>query len=333
MKKCSYCLCKFKGNSNSQKFCSKDCQIKKQKDRKNKPIKTSNCSQCKELYITNSDRKKYCSENCRKKAKARRIAKPLITKKCKFCEGSFGVEGKSRNSVFCSEECRKQRWRYKLVEKKCPVCLSLFTTDKRITTCSRECSIIYFDTRVQLECIICGVSFKVSKSRTERATPTQCCSEKCYRESRRTGKSANCHCDLCGEGFYKAPSLQKKHKNNFCSHECMGKYYSKQGLFAGENSPTYIGSFDRHKKYYGATWHSQRRKARQRDNFTCQTCGITEKNYGQELSIHHKIPFIAFETSEEANELKNLISLCEPCHRIEHSGENHPTKYKDKYNI
>ncbi|WP_106497166.1 HNH endonuclease [Lentibacillus sp. Marseille-P4043] len=72
--------------------------------------------------------------------------------------------------------------------------------------------------------------------------------------------------------------------------------------------------------YYGPNWRSQRKKARIRDNFTCQDCGLTEKEYGKELSVHHIIPFREFKGDwEEANRLSNLVCLCEhPCHRNRH---------------
>ena len=83
------------------------------------------------------------------------------------------------------------------------------------------------------------------------------------------------------------------------------------------------------KKYYGPNWLQQRKRARKRDNYTCQnlSCRITEDEYGQELSVHHKVPFVYFNDYLEANKLDNLISLCEPCHRKEHVGEQHPLKF------
>jgi predicted HNH restriction endonuclease len=137
----------------------------------------------------------------------------------------------------------------------------------------------------------------------------------------------------CGKGFYKAPSLQIKQKYLFCSQECMGKYWEEYRVFAGENNGNYIGSYDKHKKYYGENWRKQRREARKRDNYKCVMCGITEEEYGMELSVHHIIPFVAFDDYREANKLSNLISVCESCHRKIHSGENHPSKFKEKYNL
>lgn len=285
------------------------------------------CEYCQKAYNNGTARQKYCSEKCRINAKATRVAKPTINKECRECKKEFTVEGKSRNAVYCSVDCRKQRWKSRLVEKKCANCYQPFNADKRTLCCSTECKIEYFDTRVELNCIICGKNFKTYKSRIEREASQKCCSEECYRESRRTGKGINCYCDNCGKSFYKAPSLQVKHRNNFCSTECMGTFYSESGLFAGENSPSYIGSFEKHKKYYGSNWLAQRRKTRSRDNYTCQRCGITEDEYGQQLSVHHIVPFVMFKDYKEANLLDNLLSVCEPCHRKIHSGKNHHTKY------
>jgi 5-methylcytosine-specific restriction endonuclease McrA len=89
-------------------------------------------------------------------------------------------------------------------------------------------------------------------------------------------------------------------------------------MFTGENSGTWNGGdID----YYGPNWLHQRRLARKRDQFTCQDCGSTEKDYGKELSVHHIIPFRKFNGDwENANVLNNLICLCEyPCHRKRHS--------------
>ncbi len=98
----------------------------------------------------------------------------------------------------------------------------------------------------------------------------------------------------------------------------MGKYYSESKMFSGENSGTWNGGDI---SYYGPNWLSQRRLARERDQFNCQSCGITEEQYGKELSVHHIIPFRNFKGDwEKANELVNLICLCEyPCHRKRHS--------------
>lgn len=133
-------------------------------------------------------------------------------------------------------------------------------------------------------------------------------------------------CSFCKTTFNKKPSVVKT--LNFCTVECMGIYYSENQLFSGENSGTWSGGKI---TYYGPDWLRQRREARKRDEYACKRCGIHEKEYGQELSVHHIIPFSTFTDYQEANDLANLLSVCEPCHRIIHSGDNHPSKFKHKF--
>jgi len=65
---------------------------------------------------------------------------------------------------------------------------------------------------------------------------------------------------------------------------------------------------------YGDDWSKIRMLIYERDNFTCQECGInmreSMKKFKQALHIHHKVPFL--ETFD--NSLKNLITLCKSCH-------------------
>jgi 5-methylcytosine-specific restriction endonuclease McrA/predicted DNA-binding protein YlxM (UPF0122 family) len=111
---------------------------------------------------------------------------------------------------------------------------------------------------------------------------------------------------------------------SYCSSKC--KNISQSFLHSPINDDLHTGR----KKYYGPNWLHQRAKARARDQYTCQNhkCAITEKEYGKELSVHHITPFVYFRTYKDANHLDNLISLCEPCHRKIHVGENHALKFK-----
>ena len=59
-------------------------------------------------------------------------------------------------------------------------------------------------------------------------------------------------------------------------------------------------------------WRDARWEALQRDNWTCQECG---KDLGAGTAqVHHKRPNRGYESSEEANRLENLKSLCPNCH-------------------
>jgi DEAD/DEAH box helicase domain-containing protein len=64
---------------------------------------------------------------------------------------------------------------------------------------------------------------------------------------------------------------------------------------------------------YGSNWYRQRDMARARDGFRCQLCGEPEGE--KEHHVHHKMPFRIFDSIEQANQLANLITLCNSCHR------------------
>lgn len=64
---------------------------------------------------------------------------------------------------------------------------------------------------------------------------------------------------------------------------------------------------------YGSNWNQQKLAARQRDNFTCQVCGIPERDKAHH--VHHKVPFKFYESFLQANQISNLITLCPNCHK------------------
>ena len=64
---------------------------------------------------------------------------------------------------------------------------------------------------------------------------------------------------------------------------------------------------------YGPGWAKIRERVRARDGFKCRVCGASEN--GRQHDVHHKVPFKAFTSREEANRLENLTTLCSSCHR------------------
>lgn len=95
----------------------------------------------------------------------------------------------------------------------------------------------------------------------------------------------------------------------------IGRRSFREAAPVGEDSPGWKGGYDRN---YGPSWPRQRRKARKRDGYTCQRCGMPQeehkKKQNQKLHVHHIRPFRLFEDSKEANKLQNLITLCISCH-------------------
>ena len=110
-------------------------------------------------------------------------------------------------------------------------------------------------------------------------------------------KENNWYCRHCGESFdkpNKSPYFRVNHEilekivNNipFCSEVCKGN-----GKYAD----------------------SEYDKIYERDNYTCQLCGVTE-SLNTKLIIHHIIPLPYGDSKKE-----NLILLCTKCHRFIHS--------------
>ncbi len=71
------------------------------------------------------------------------------------------------------------------------------------------------------------------------------------------------------------------------------------------------GSWNHSPNDYGPIWKSVRELVLQRDHYACRNCGSTEPGN----HVHHIKPFRTFFSVSEANQLENLITLCERCHR------------------
>lgn len=82
---------------------------------------------------------------------------------------------------------------------------------------------------------------------------------------------------------------------------------------------------DRHG--YGKSWPSQRKKALERDEYTCQKCGhvgVRRSRGRWDVHVHHKVKikeFVDLETGtideEAAHTLENLVTLCDHgCHKV-----------------
>lgn len=76
---------------------------------------------------------------------------------------------------------------------------------------------------------------------------------------------------------------------------------------SGENASSWQGgkSFEP----YGLEFNNElKEQIRQRDSYTCQKCGITEKDLGQKLDVHH------IDYDKTNNKPENLICLCKSDH-------------------
>jgi 5-methylcytosine-specific restriction endonuclease McrA len=77
----------------------------------------------------------------------------------------------------------------------------------------------------------------------------------------------------------------------------------------GENNPKWNGGWV---DYYGCNWEFQRKQRLKIDDYECWLCGKRQPR----LNVHHQIPFTKCDDYIEANDLSNLVTLCDTCHCI-----------------
>lgn len=98
---------------------------------------------------------------------------------------------------------------------------------------------------------------------------------------------------------------------------------NRKGLTDGKNNPNYIDG--RSYTEYPKEFFLKREYIKNRDNFTCQNCGITEEihknKFGYKLDIHH-IDYNKFNCNED-----NLITLCRKCNCTANYNRDFWTKF------
>ncbi len=170
---------------------------------------------------------------------------------------------------------------------------------------------------VTVECEWCGTDLKRQPHRVEQFE-RQFCDMRCqgrWFSEHRSGENSHhwiestVTCDYCGEEFHRPSSDMYDH--NFCDEDCRNKWLSE--VRVGENHPLWEGCSEY--VYYGPNWHQQRKKALERDDYTCQRCGAEPDEIGRNPDVHH-IDRTALVNGdyETANRLDNLICLCRTCH-------------------
>jgi ribosomal protein L37E len=179
-----------------------------------------------------------------------------------------------------------------------------------------------------VSCAHCGITFYSTAQRLKKAGQGhQFCSVLCFKAYRKghsdefpkpppkqpdPNKNIHCTCARCGIQFErKSYNLARKY-GPFCSGTCYGKWRSENLI--GENSPNWKGgiAYERGSSF----WKAQRLKARDRDAFICQDCGVTES--ARAHPVHHIVSVDQFDSMEEAHALSNLKTVCSKCHAVYH---------------
>lgn len=275
---------------------------------------------------------------------------------CEQCGKSFKRHAcltKKSKHLFCGRKC-SGLWfhsHHKKHSVECDYCGKMFERIKSRTDrhaynfCSRECSVSFRTGekhpnwkggQVTVQCAQCGASIKRRLFEVEERSERFFCDVECRGKWQSENYIGENHpgwtqvivsCSFCGKQLSRQP-WQASREHSFCDIQCFGKWQSLYSV--GENNPSWRSG---HPEYYGPNWLKQRRKARRRDSYRCQHCGLTEKRYGMELDVHHIKPFREFnyepgqnENYLDANRLRNLISLCRKCH-LEAENNHFPIQF------
>ena len=219
--------------------------------------------------------------------------------------------------------------------------------------CSRQCQSLWQteNQTVDALCDMCGNSFRRIQS-LYNASIHHFCSVECKRAQEQLHRQRIKRiCEACGKTFLVYPSHVKYHAARFCSNECAGTAIEWPELVCIQCEkpfkviPSRIAkarfcskdcrhAFDSEHKSgaanhnwkggpignYGHNWARQRKRALKRDH-VCRICGISRNLNGRDLSIHHVRPIRDFPNPRKANFLANLITLCEPCHKLVEQGQ------------
>ena len=179
------------------------------------------------------------------------------------------------------------------------------------------------------ECLFCKKQFYKKQTTSKKMwKKAKYCSFKCYAKHRKiTPQPQKCieslkrylkkigakektkfTCEECGKEFIEYYGNRRK-KHIFCSPKCNYLWVSKN--LVGKNSPNYInGNTSKiNKRCHSSWWRKIRKRIYERDNFTCQICGIkcTRKMDGTKIQCHH------LGDSENHND-DNLLTVCLKCH-------------------
>lgn len=265
-----------------KKYCSRKCQSEHARI-------TTTCPKCgKEFWYHKSWPRIYCSRKCSAavNAKANLGIIELPQMFCEICGQEINKKWAGRR--FCSRKCFAEH----LCKTRTGIPRPEIAGEKP-----------HLQKRVNKVCPQCGVSFQVKESHSRRR---RYCSKRCMA----TAGQVQRICEFCGVAFVTKRSLTKGKGGKFCSKHC---HIEHQKTLRGPQTNNWRGG---HPPYYGPNWIEQRDKARKRDNYTCQDCGITESELSRALDVHHIKPFRVFGIKhyKEANHLDNLISYCRECH-------------------
>lgn len=202
---------------------------------------------------------------------------------CRYCGKMFHPW--TRGAKYCGALCRQRYWHEQERGRR--------VEDPKFERPCRQCGkpLRTNDSRKVFCDATCNVAFQNAKRETTKFQPRQC--------------------PVCGEEF--RPMQKRGVGRTYCSVACRSK-----AAYERNRHQKVARHFDwrKRRKWDGNWW-----KALQRDNFTCQLCGL--KTYPSQwtgkkrLVVHHLDG--TGEHREKNHKMDNLRTLCASCHKLFHS--------------
>lgn len=278
------------------------------KEKKGNYIECKNCGKNfyrNESYIRRNKKGFFCSTACwyeymrNNKDKACYQYQGDCIGKCDYCGKEIRItEGdrKQHKNHFCSHECASKY-------------TSAFRVGKNAAN--------YKNALIHKVCPICGKEF------TTYTKEKVCCSKGCANKKMRNRVLLVCDC--CGKDYDVPASVKKwndirNRKYNFCSNEC------RTSFLRGEHAPAWIEDRSKirnedHSERQNAYMKEWRLKVYERDDYTCQMCGM-KSHAGNPvvLNAHHIKPFS--KNKALRTNVDNGITLCEECHKKTYKHES-----------
>jgi len=238
-------------------------------------------------------RRKFCSRTCMGVAKVTRVQRT-----CKRCGKEFSArlykvkEGKAR---FCSHACAYGGWTEPCQNCGKPVHRHPYHAQtQEHCFCSRKCYHDWCDQRVTQVCQHCGAEFQIKRSEIAKGGGKHC-SPACYNATR-AQQSATFVCEQCSKPFERPAHFLhwRTHRRKYCSIACAG---------LARRLPDAT-----HSEYNCEFTETLKEQIRQRDNYTCQLCGVHQTDSRRAFTCHH------VDYNKANNHPENLITLCDSCH-------------------
>lgn len=169
------------------------------------------------------------------------------------------------------------------------------------------------------KCLNCGKEFLCPKGVVKAGNGKYCsrsCTAKSSHRKHRSAPRVECKCIICGTKFIEYKSrMHEKNRGTCCSIECRVEHTKR--CISGKNNYRWKGGITKLNQLLRSQMRTRNwsRKVKERDDFTCQECGIRAKK-----GLGHKVVLNSHHIKSWANhpelrwDINNGITLCENCH-------------------